>query len=266
MSVLHQISESLGGIALAMGAAVVLFIVVTLVNLVFRYTRADIGQYSFTQRGGWQTFFVKNFDSVCYASADKREDILLIDVEAEALEQVTVCAGPSCRRAPERLPSGAVRIAFAEVPADASFAIRAKADGREITLSIPRESPLQSRSFDRQLPAMTALRKVGRYLVRYLLGMVALVGVFLLGVHWQSDELAAADYALIGTGVLLSVFSFWLVASHEGKSIVAGYVGWGDTGRSWHRDRSAGTPRDPRPQDPRPEDPATTVPEVQLAS
>jgi hypothetical protein len=34
----------------------------------------------------------------------------------------------------------------------------------------------------------------------------------------------------------LLVFSFWLVAPLEGKSIVAGYVGWGDTGRSWHHE------------------------------
>ncbi len=229
MSIVSEVYDALGGIALPM-AVLVLVTAVGLVNLLFRYARADIGQYSFHLTGGWQTFFIKNFNSISY------EGPLLVHVDAEALDQVIVHAGPACRRAPERLADGTVQIVFTEVPADASFVVRVKADGKPIMLRIPEQSPLQSRSFHRPIVAATLPRTLARYLVRYLVGAVTMIGVFLFGLHLRSEEVWAADYALTGAAVLLSVFSFWLVAPLEGKSIVAGYVGWGDTGRSWRQD------------------------------
>jgi len=232
MSVLQDIYDDLGGAAVPL-AVLVLAAGVSLINLLLRYTRADIGQYSFRITGGWQTFFIKNFNSVRYRSE------LRVHVEAEALEQVIVHGGPVCRSTPELLANGAVLVTFAEVPADASFVIRAKADGKAIRLRIPPDSTLQSRSFDRPIVATTPLRRIARYVGRYLVGVVGMIGVFAFGVHWRGSEIWAVDYVLIGTAILLSVFSFWLVAPLEGKSIVAGYVGWGETGRSWHRDVAA---------------------------
>ncbi|HEY0480950.1 MAG TPA: hypothetical protein VGD37_25720 [Kofleriaceae bacterium] len=239
MTLLHDIYNALGGAAVPL-AVLVLTAGVALVNLVFRYTRADIGQYSFRITGGWQTFFIKNFNSVRYRSE------LRVHVEAEALEQVIVHGGPDCRCAPEQIANGVVRVTFAEVPADASFVIRAKADGKAIRLRIPPDSPLQSRSFDRPIVATTPLRRIARYAGRYLVGVTGMIGVFAFGVYWRGSELWGVDYALIGTAILLSVFSFWLVAPLEGKSIVAGYVGWGETGRSWYRDVSPEDVAEPR--------------------
>lgn len=229
MSILRDVYNAFGGDAVPL-AVLVMAAGLALVNLVFRVMRADIGQYSFRVTGGWQTFFIKNFDSVTYRSE------LRVHVEAEALEQVIVHAGPSCRRTPERVASGAVEIRFAEVPADASFVIRARADGRAIKLRIPAASPLQSRTFDRPIIATTPSRRVARYLLRYLIGAASMIGVFAFGLYWRREEVWGADYALIGAAVLLSVFSFWLVTPLEGKSIVAGYVGWGDTGRGWQHE------------------------------
>jgi hypothetical protein len=228
MSLLVEIFEALGGVALPL-AILLLAVVITLLNLIFRVTRAHVSQYSFQLTGGWQTFFIKNFDSIPYDSP------LLIDVHAEELEQVIVHGGPTCTRAPEQIASGAVRITFMEVPADASFVIRAKADGRPITLEIPLVSPLQSRSFHRPMVAATRTRNFMRYSLRYLVGAATMLGLFRFGLYWNPEDLWRADYALMGAAVMLSLFSFWLVAPIEGKSIIAGYVAWGDTGRSWSR-------------------------------
>jgi hypothetical protein len=254
MTIASEIYNALGGIAVPAGV-LVLASLVGLVNLMSRYVRADIGQYSFRLTGGWQTFFIKNFNSVTYRNT------LLVHVEAEALEQVIVHAGPACRRAPELLASGAVQIAFAEVPADASFVVRVKADGKAITLGIPEASPLQSRSFHRRMVATTLPRTLARYLVRYLVGAVSMIGVFLFGLHWRGEEFWVADDALIGAMVLVSVFAFWLIAPLEGKSIVAGYVGWGDTGRSWRRELAS---EDAEPDEPH-EPPAPRVMAVACA-
>jgi hypothetical protein len=207
----------------------VLVVAVTVLNLIFRYTRSNIGQYSFHLSGGWQTFFIKNFDSVKYDST------MIVHVCAEGLEYVVVHAGPACRRAPEQIASDIVEIVFADVPADASFVVRARAGGRPIALKIPRNSPLQSRSFHRPMVAATFKRDLVRYLVRYLVGAASMIGVFWFGLQSRADELSLADYALIGAAVLMSVFSFWLVAPLEGKSAVAGYGGWGDAGQSWRQ-------------------------------
>ena len=227
MSIVKEVYEALGGVALPL-AVLALAAAVAVLNLVFRAMRADIGQYSFRGIGGWHTFFLKNFNSVCYRS----ELRVRVEADGDALDQVIVHAGPSCREPPVKVGNGVVEVRFTEVPADASFVIRARTHASALRLYIPAESPLQSRAFDRPIVATTTARRVARYLV----GTTTMIGVFAFGLCWRSEEIWGADYALIGAAVLLSVFSFWLVTPLEGKSIVAGYIGWGDTGTSWARD------------------------------
>lgn len=228
---LDDLMSSAKGYPVALMLLGIVFIGTIAIDIVLKYTRPNIGYYARNHPGRDRTFFIRNLDSVHY-----REPFHVI-VSGLGLKYVAVHAGPWCVRAPAEIDSFTdhvqIRVVFEQVPEDASFALRAVADGGEPTLSIDPESPLQSRSFDRELVAFSGMTKIRYYATRYLAGVASLTAVFLGGLWWNGYGITAGDLLLAGVGIVISVVSFVLVVPHRGKSTVVGYLGPVDVGCYW---------------------------------
>jgi hypothetical protein len=233
---LADLVESMGGYSVALLILAIIFVATTGLQTALRFTKPNIGYHCRNHPGYDRTFFIRNLDSVHYRRP------LHIIVSGSRLKYVAVHAGPWCEHKPMEIERTGkkvrVRVVFKEVPEDASFALRAISERGEPTIELDPASPLQSRSFDGELPKFETLTRIRYYLTRYLFGFLGLVAVFLLSLWWNGYEIYPGDMVLVGVGFLVSIISFALVVPYRGKSTIVGYLGPVDTTHYWG-DRSA---------------------------
>lgn len=224
------------GVAALLLTAVMIGVLV--IQIALRYTKPNIGYIVRAHRDREYTFFVRNLDSVHY-----RQPLHLI-VSGAGLTYVAAHAGPWSRSKPELIDSVddriRVRVVLDEVPEDAAFAIRALCTGDVPRIEVARDSPLQTRSFDRSLRKFTLAIKLRYYFLRFASGVAVLLAIFLGGLKVYERGVYPGDYALAVLGVILAGLSFALVVPFSGKNTVVGYLTLTATDHCWG-DRTGST-------------------------
>jgi hypothetical protein len=229
----------------ALGLLVVVIVGVALIQIVLQYTMPNIGYHVRSHRDRDYTFFVRNLDSVHY-----KQSLHLI-VSGLGLKYVGALAGPWSQRQPMRLEDdmdGRVRVLIMldEIPEDAAFAIRALCVGDVPRIEIADDSPLQARAFRKPLAKFTLAVKLRYYSLRYLIGIVGFVTIFIGGVRFNNQEINIEDWVLVVVAMIVAGLSFVLVVPYRGKTTIVGYLTsteitqfWGDrTGTSGNLPRS----------------------------
>jgi hypothetical protein len=246
---LEDLADSMKGYPIAVLVLAIVLLSATGLQILLQFVRPNIGYYCRNHRSGDRTFFIRNLDPRHYR---RRFGVI---VAGAGLKYVAVHAGPWCQSMPEELPAEAgklrVRIVFEEVPEDASFAVRAVAVNGEPTIEVDAASPVQSRSFDTELPRISTVAKIRYYSARYLMGFLSLCAVFLLNLRWGGYGVYSGDFVLVGVGVLISLISFALVVPYRGQAAIVGYAGPVDARHYWGDRSVLSPPSRPLPSLPR---------------
>jgi len=216
----------------ALGLVLIVIVAVALIQSVLQYTKPNIGYHVRSHRDRDYTFFVRNLDSVHY------QQPLHLIVSGVGLKYVGALAGPWSQRQPMRLEDGGnsrvrVLIVLDEVPEDAAFAIRALCIGDTPRIEVANDSPLQTRAFRKPLAKFTFAVKLRYYSLRYLIGVVGFVTIFIGGVQLNDQTIDIEDWVLVGVAMIVAGLSFVLVVPYRGKTTIVGYLTSTETEQSW---------------------------------
>lgn len=219
---------------IALRIFLVVLVGVALIQISLQYTKPNIGYHVRSHRDRDYTFFVRNLDSVHYQRP------LHLIVSGLGLKYVGALAGPWSQRRPMRLEDdmeGRVRVLIVldEVPEDAAFAIRALCIGDAPRIEIAEDSPLQTRAFRKPLAKFTLGAKLRYYSLRYLVGVIGFLAIFVGGLWFANQEMNSEDWIVVWVVMIVAGLSFVLVVPYQGKTTIVGYLTsteidqfWGD--------------------------------------
>lgn len=204
------------------------------------YTRPNIGYQLRSHRDRDHTFFIRNLDAIHYKQA------MHVIVSGHGVRHVEVQAGPWSHHKPVKIDDidGQVRVLVVldEVPEDAAFAIRVRCPGGVPGIEIADDSPLRPRGFRKPLARFNARAKLRYYGVRYAVGIIGFLVIYLVGLWLKYFKIEDADWVTAGIAVIVSGFAFALVVPLSGKRTIVGYVTSVDTDHHWgDRAGSGGT-------------------------
>lgn len=202
------------------------------------YTKPNIGYQLRSHRDRDHTFFIRNLDAIHYRQA------MHVIVSGHGLRYLEVQAGPWSRHKPVKIDDidgqVRVRVVLDEVPEEAAFAIRVRCPGAVPQIEIADDSPLRPRGFRRPIARFTARAKLRYYGLRYAIGILGFLAIYLGGLYLKYPKIEPADWVTAGITVIVSGFAFALVVPLSGKRTIVGYVTSIDTDHHWGDRPSSG--------------------------
>ena len=220
--------------ATASGILLALITGTVLIQMALRYTKPNIGYQVRNHRDREYTFFVRNLDSIHYKEA------LHLIVSGLGLRYVGIQAGPWSQQKPVRLEDELdarvrVLVVLEAIPEDAAFAIRATCIGDVPVIEVADDSPLRTRAFRKPLPKFTLITKARYYGLRYLIGVIGFLALFLGGLWFSGESTNIGDWILIGFAIIAAGLSFSLVIPFRGKTTIVGYLTSTEIYQYWGR-------------------------------